>query len=122
MKQKCFPGNLKIEIFYCTSQIFRKYNHQTGFLYNDGGLCLQNSLLVPLVWVLFAIGFVCFLVGGYVWYLVCVFVGWWLGLVFGWCVVYLGVRFGIGFVCLWVGKYVKMPFNSRDDVSVGLFY
>ena len=48
--------------------------------------------------------------------------GWWLGLVFGWCVVYLGVRFGIGFVCLWVGKYVIMPFNSRDDVSVGLFY
>ena len=31
------------------------------------------------------------------------------------------VRFGIGFVCLWVRKYVIMPFNSRDDVSVGLF-
>ena len=50
------------------------------------------------------------------------FVGWWLCLVFGLCVVYLGVRFGIGFVCLWVGKYVIMSFNSRDDVSVGLFY
>ena len=85
LKQKCFPGNLKIKIFYSTSQIFRKYNHQTGFLYNDGGggLCLQNS---SLVWVLFAIGFVCFLVGGYFWYLVCVFVGWWLFLVFGLCV------------------------------------
>ena len=32
------------------------------------------------------------------------------------------VRFGIGFVYLWVGKYVIMPFNSRDDVGVGLFY
>ena len=45
-----------------------------------------------------------------------------LGLVLGLCVCYLGVRFGIGFVCLWVGKYVIMPFNSRDGVSVGLFY
>ena len=33
----------------------------------------------------------------------------------------LGVMFGIGFVCLWIGKYVKMPFNSREDASVGLF-
>ena len=104
MKQKCFPGNLRIKIFYSTSQIFRKYNHQTVFLYNGGGLCLQNSFVSSLVWVLFAIGFICFLVGGYVWYLVCVFVGWWLGLV------------GIGFVSLWVGKYVIMPFNSRDFV------
>ena len=95
MKQKCFPGNLKIKIFYSTSQIFRKYNHQTGFLYNDGGLCLQNSLLV--LWC----GF-CLL----------------LGLSVSWLV----VIFGIGFVCLWVGKYVIMPFNCRDDVSVGLFY
>ena len=75
MKQKCFPGNLKIKIFYSTSQIFRKYNHQTGF-------CLL------------------------------------LGLSVSWLV----VMFGIWFVCLWVGKYVIMPFNSRDDVSVGLFY
>ena len=64
-----------------------------------GGLCLQNSLSVlwfgfclllglSVSWlvVMFAIGFVCFLVGGYVWYLVCVFVSWWLGLVFGLCV------------------------------------
>ena len=29
--------------------------------------------------------------------------------------------FVIGFVCFWVGKYVIMPFNSREDVSVGLF-
>ena len=111
MKQKCFPGNLKIKIFYSISQIFRKYNHQTGFLYNDGGLCLQNSLSVlwfgfclllglSVSWlvVMFAIGFVCLLVGGYVWYLVCVFVGWWLGLVMGLCVCWLVIRFGIGFV------------------------
>ena len=49
-----------------------------------------------LVWVLFAIGFVCFLVGGYVWYLVCVFVGWWLGLVFGLCVVSWGLGLVLG--------------------------
>ena len=87
MKQKCFPGNLKIKILYSTSQIFRKCNHQTGFLYNDGGLCLQNSLLV--LWC----GF-CLLLGLSVsWlvvifgnYLVCVFVGWWFFLVFGLCV------------------------------------
>ena len=36
--------------------------------------------------VLFAIGFVCFLVGGYVWYLVCVLFSWGLGLVLGLCV------------------------------------
>ena len=72
------------------------------------------------MWVLFGIGFVCFLVGGYVWYLVCVFVGWWFKVWYLVCG--LVVRFGIGFVCLWVGKYVIMPFNSRDDVSVGLFY
>ena len=34
------------------------------------------------------------------------FVSWGLGLVLGFC----------------VGKYVIMPFNSRDVVSVGLFY
>ena len=51
------------------------------------------------MWVLFAIGFVCFLVdgyfwylvcglwvGGYFWYLVCVLVSWGLGLVLGLCV------------------------------------
>ena len=73
---------------------------------------------------------------GSVGYWVCLFLGWWLCLVFGLCVCGLvvrfgiwfvcslvrGVRFGIGFVCLWVSKYVIMPFNSRDDVSVGLFY
>ena len=72
MKQKCFLGNLKIKIFYSTSQIFRKYNHQTGFLYNDGGYVCK---------------IVCQFFGlGSVWYLVCVFVGWWLGLVLGLCV------------------------------------
>ena len=77
MKQECFLGNLKIKIFYSTSQIFMKYNHQTGFLYNGGGLCLQNSLLVlwcgfclllglsvSLLVVMFGIWFVCCLVGG----------------------------------------------------------
>ena len=99
MKQKCFPGNLKIKIFYSTSQIFRKYNHQTGFLYNDGGLCLQNSLSVlsfgfclllglSVSWlvVMFGIWFVCLWVGGLVWYLVCVSLSWGLGLVLGLCV------------------------------------
>ena len=79
MKQKCFPGNLKIKIFYSTSQIFRKYSHQTDFLYNDGGgggLCLQNSLSV-------------------LWFGFCLL----LGLSVSW----LGARFGIGFVCLLVG-------------------
>ena len=107
MKQKCFPGNLKIKIFYSTSQIFMKYNHQTGFLYNDG------VYVGKIVCQLFGLGSVC--------YWVCLFLFWWLCLVFGLCVCGL-VRFGIWFVCLWVGKYVIMPFNSRDDVSVGLFY
>ena len=80
------------------------------------------GLSVSWLVVMFGIWLVCLWVGGYVWYLVCVFVGWWLGLVFGLCVGQLEVRFGIGFMCLWVGKYVIMPFNSRDDVSVGLFY
>ena len=70
------------------------------------GFCLLLGLSVSWLVVMFGIWFVC----------------WWLGLVFGLCVVYLGVRFGIGFVCLWVGKYVIMSFNSRDDVSIGLFY
>ena len=51
------------------------------------GVMFAKKFVSSLVWVLFGIGFVCFLVGGYVWYLVCVFVGWWLGLVFGLCVV-----------------------------------
>ena len=59
------------------------------------GFCLLLGLSVSWLVVMFGIWFVCCLVGG---------------------------RFGIGFVCLWVGKYVIMPFNSRDDVSVGLFY
>ena len=42
---------------------------------------------------MFANSFVSSLVGGYVGYWVCQFVGW-------------GVMFGIGFVCLLVGGYV----------------
>ena len=57
------------------------------------------------------------------------FLGWWLlglglllvvGCWVSYWVSYLGVMFGIGFVCLWVDKYAIMPFNSREDVSVGL--
>ena len=84
-----FTENLKIKLFYSSSQIFRKYNHQTGSLYNYGGLCLPNSL--PVLWfgfcllldlfvfwlvLMFGIWFVCLLGGGYVWDLVCVFVIW----------------------------------------------
>ena len=72
MKQKCFPGNLKIKIFYSNSQIFRKYNHQTGFLYNDGGYVCK------IVCQFFGLGSVC--------YLVCVLVSWGLGVVLGLCV------------------------------------
>ena len=43
------------------------------------------------------------LFGGYVWYLVCLFVGWWLFLVFGLFVCGLVVIFGIWFVCWLVG-------------------
>ena len=50
-----------------------------------------------LVGVMFAIGFVYLLVGTYVWYWVCLFVCWWL--------------------C-----DNMISFNSRDGVSVGLFY
>ena len=89
MKQKCFPGNLKIKIFYSTSQIFRQYNHQTGFLYNDGGYVCK------IVCQLFGLGSVC--------YWVCLFLFWWLCLVFGLCVCGLVVRFGIWFVCCLVG-------------------
>ena len=46
---------------------------------------------------MFANSFVSSLVGGYFWYGVCLFVGWWL---------YDNIIF----------------FNSRDGVSVGLFY
>ena len=66
---------------------------------------------------------VCWFFGvGSVCYWVFLFLGWWLFLVFGLCVCGLVVIFGIWFVCLSVGKYVIMPFNSRDDVSFGLFY
>ena len=45
-----FTENLKINFFYSTSQIFRKYNHKTICLYNwgggGGGLCLANGLSV----------------------------------------------------------------------------
>ena len=62
-----------------------------------GELCLQIRLSVCWLEVMFAIGFVCLLVGAYVWYWVCLFVGWWL--------------------CDNI-----ISFNSRDGVSVGLFF
>ena len=52
-----------------------------------------------LVWDLFAIGFVSFLVGGYVCQWVCLSVG---SYVVSGVVCQLGVMFGIGFVYLWV--------------------
>ena len=52
-----------------------KYNHQTGFLYNYGGLCLASSLSI-------------------LWFGFCLL----LGLSVSWLV----VMFGIGFVCLLV--------------------
>ena len=50
------------------------------------GVMFAKHFVSSLVWFLFAIGFVCFLVGGYVWYWVSVFVSWGLGLVLGLCV------------------------------------
>ena len=90
MKQKCFPGNLKIKIFYSTAQIFRKYNHQTGFLFT-----MMGGYVFKIVCQFFGVGSVC--------YWVCLFLGWWLCLVFGLCVCGLVVRFGIWFVCCLVG-------------------
>ena len=73
--------------------------------------------------VLFTVWFICLLVvGSYVCKFVCQFVGW-------------GVIFGIGFVCLlaqelclvlglsvcWLCDNI-ISFNSRDGVSVGLFF
>ena len=62
-----------------------------------GELCLQIHLSVRWLVAMFAIVFVSLLVGGYVWYWVCLFVGWWL--------------------CDNI-----ISFNYRDGVSVGLFY
>ena len=74
-----FLENLKNEIFYSSSQIFRKYNHQTGFLYNDGGGGGGGGGYVgKIVCQFFGLGSVC--------YWVCLFLGWWLCLVFGLCV------------------------------------
>ena len=69
-----------------------------------------------------------FHLASYVWHWVCVL---FLRIMFTTVLVcwvtsvcYLGVRFGIGFVCLLVGGYVitYISFNSRNGVSVGLFY
>ena len=80
------------------SQKFGKYNHGTSFAFNNGGLCLLNSLSVRWHGFYLLLGLcVCWLVvtgvgffwggwvlglvlgllfGGYVWYWVCLFVGW----------------------------------------------
>ena len=80
------------------SQKCGKYSHGTSFVFNNGGLCLQNSLSVRwhgfylllglcVSWlVVTGVGFVFgsgvlglvlgLLFGGYVWYWVCLFVGW----------------------------------------------
>ena len=83
-----FIANLKIEFFYSTSGKFTKNNHPSCCVYSTVYLCV--------VGVMFANSFVSLLVGGYVCYWVCLFVGW-------------GVMFAIGFI-------------SRDGVSVGLFH
>ena len=57
---------------------------------------MQIGLSVRWLGVMFGMGFVSSLVGGYVWYWVCLFVGWLL--------------------CDSI-----ISFNSRDGVSVGLF-
>ena len=54
-----------------------------------GELCLHIRLSVCWLGVMFAIGFVCLLVGTYVWYWVCLFVGWGLCLVLGLSVCWL---------------------------------
>ena len=81
---------LKIKFFYSTSRKLRKYNHPNGSVYSMvylsvgcGDLCLQIHLSVRWLGVMFAMGFVSSLVGGYVWYWVCLFVGWGLCLVLG---------------------------------------
>ena len=68
-----FIANLKIKFFYSTSRKFRNYNHPNGSLYSMvylsvgcGELCLQIRLSVRWLGVMFGIGFVCLLVGGYV--------------------------------------------------------
>ena len=55
---------------------------------------------------------------GSVCYWVCLFLGWWLCLVFGLRVCWLVVRFGIGFVCLLVGGYL---FHAWGGVGVFFF-
>ena len=74
------------------------WNHGTSFVFNNGGLCLQNSLSVRwhgfylllslcVSWlVVTGVGFIFgswvlglvlgLSFGGYVWYRVCLFVGW----------------------------------------------
>ena len=66
----CFIANLKINFFYSTSRIFRKYNHPNGSLYNMvhltvccGELCLQNHSSVHWLGLCLLLGFVCLLVG-----------------------------------------------------------
>ena len=78
-----------MEIFnFKFSLLFTKmWNHGTSLVFNNGGLCLQNSLSVRLhgfylllglcvSWlVVTGVGFILSF-GGYVWYWVCLFVGW----------------------------------------------
>ena len=94
MKQKCFPGNLKIKIFYSTTlHTLHKYL----------GNVTIKLVVFTMMW-----GYVCQIVCqffglGSVCYWVCLFLGWWLCLVFGLCVCGLVVRLGIWFVCCLVG-------------------
>ena len=75
--------------------------------------------------VLFTVWFICLLVvGTYVCKFVCQFVGWGLGLLLCLLVCWLG-GYVWYWVCLFVGWWLcdnVISFNSRDGVSVGLFY
>ena len=82
LKQKCFPGNLKNKFFYPTWQIFIGYIISTQLVSIMGDYVYKALCLLFSVWVLFAIGFVSFLVGGFVSQWVCLSVG--------------------GYVCQWV--------------------
>ena len=72
----------------------------------------------------FTVWFICLLVvGSYVCKFVCQFVGWGLCLLLGLSVCWCGglcLVLGLS-VCLWLCDNI-ISFNSRDGVSVGLFY
>ena len=96
LKQKCFPGILKLNSFTPLDKYLGNITTKLVFF------TIMGDYVWKIVCQLFGLGSVC--------YWVCQFFGWWLCLVLG----LSGVsKFG---------KYVIMTFKSRDGVSVGLFY